>query len=603
VLLRSPRKVQQAGRLRPAFHSWSILVLLSLISLICGACDDLEKPKSEPYYSGTTPPRKQEFRWSNGKLPKTLDPARAAAPSEADLVRAVYEGLTEIDAKTLKEKPAVAQNWTASEDLRNWTFHIRPNARWTNGKPVTADDFVRSWKRLGDIGDALPQRDLLKNIVGFPLPKKHLSAPSSDLIPNSKTPPTAEPIPDVNSSPSPPIANVNANANREPGPAPPVFGVRALDPSTLQVLLIAPDKDFPKLVAHPLFRPVFDAAEVVNKPPGTNVVTNGPFKITVVDDGGVTLEQSQSYWNRETIALEQVRLVASENAEQALNAYRAGEIDAVTNADFEPLALKLLEPFEDFRRRTHAAVNFYEINHEEAPFDDRRVREALAISIERERLTEGEMEGQAQPALSFLPFVSTDETKLVQDKERAKKLMEDAGFPNGKDFPIVSLVINRNDTQQRIARAVARMWKETLNVETEIVVKENAELEQARVAGDYDLIRRNVVFPTADELMSILLILKPPTASTVAAEPAKGTGVEALDPKDLIEKPQQSSTPVEAPDVTMSDANAIYELWAIPLYFPTSYSLVKPYVSGFEMNSLDAASLADVSINSDWQPK
>jgi len=570
------------------------------VQLICSACNDFEKPKSEPYYSGTTPPRKQEFRWSNGKLPKTLDPARATAPPETDLVRAVFEGLTEIDAKTLKEKPAAAASWTASEDLRSWTFHIRPNARWSNGKPVTADDFVRSWRRLGEMGDTLVQRDLLKNIVGFPLPKKHVAVPSSELIPNSNTTTAVEATPEMSSTP-PPAAN--ANVNHEAGPAPPAFGVIASDPLTLEVLLIAPDKDFPKLVAHPLFRPVFDAADVVNKPPGTNVVTNGAFKITIVDDGGITLEQSQSYWNREAIALERVRLVASENAEQALNAYRSGEIDAVTNADFEPLALKLLEPFDDFRRRTHAAVNFYEINHEEAPFDDRRVREALAISIERERLTEGEMDGLTQPALSFLPFVSTDETKIVQDKERAKDLMEDAGFPNGEDFPDIRLVVNRNDTQQRIARAVARMWKENLNIETEIVVKENAELEEARLIGDYDLIRRNAVFPTADELMSILSILKPPQNPTVIAEPTKGAGVEARDPKEPVAKPQQNLKSVEAPDVTMSEANAIYELWAIPLYFPTSYSLVKPYVSGFEMNSLDAPSLADVSINSDWQPK
>ena len=368
-------------------------------------------------------------------------------------------------------------------------------------------------------------------------------------------------------------------------------------------MLIAPDKDFPKLVAHPLFRPVFDVSDILNKQPNTNVVTNGPFRITLVGDDGITLERSQSYWNRETLALERVRLVASENAEQALNAYRSGEIDAVTNADFEPLALKLLEPFEDFRRRTHAAVNFYEVNHEKAPFDDRRVREALAISIERERLTEGEMEGQTQPALSFLPFVSSDETKIVQDKERAKDLMEEAGFPNGQDFPQIRLVVNRNDIQQRVARAVGRMWKENLNIDTEIIVKENAELEDARVSGDYDLIRRNTVFPTVDELMSILSILKPPQSHTTPVEPQKATGVEALDPKDVLEKPHQDTTAAETPDVTMSEANAIYELWAIPLYFPTSYSLVKPYVSGFEMNSLDAPSLADVSINSDWQPK
>ncbi len=600
MLLSNPYKVQRASRIRSAFRSRSILACLLIVQLIASACNDLEKPKSEPYYSGTTPPRKQEFRWSNGKLPKTLDPARATSPPETDLIRAVYEGLTEIDSKTLKEEPAAAESWTADEDLRSWTFHIRPTARWSNGKPVTAEDFVRSWRRLGEMGDTLVQSDLLKNIVGFPLPKKQIIVPSTELIPDSNTAAKVESTPELSSTPPPPA---NVNTNHEAGPAPPAFGVSAADPLTLHVLLIAPDKDFPKLVAHPLFRPVFDAADVVNKTPTVNVITNGAFRITTVDDGGVTLERSQTYWNREAIALERVRLVASENAEQALNAYRAGDIDAVTNADFEPLALKLLEPFEDFRRRTHAAVNFYEVNHEEAPFDDRRVREALAISIERERLTEGEMEGQTQPALSFLPFVSTDETKIVQDKERAKDLMEEAGFPNGEDFPDIRLVINRNDTQQRVARAVARMWKENLNVDTEIIIKENAEFEQARISGDYDLIRRNTVFPTADELMSILSILKPPQNPAVTAEPTKGAGVEARDPKQVIEKPQQSSSPVEAPDVTMSEANAIYELWAIPLYFPTSYSLVKPYVSGFEMNSLDAPSLSDVSINSDWQPK
>ena len=183
MLLSSPDKIHRVHSIRSLLRSHGSLVCLVAI-LFCAACNELDKPKTEPYYSGTTPPRKQEFRWSNGKLPKTLDPARATAPPETDLVRAVFEGLTEIDSKTLKEKPAVAQSWTTSEDLRTWTFRIRPNARWSNDKPVTADDFVRSWKRLGELGDALVQRDLLKNIVGFPLAKKRVAVPSSELIPN-----------------------------------------------------------------------------------------------------------------------------------------------------------------------------------------------------------------------------------------------------------------------------------------------------------------------------------------------------------------------------------------------------------------------------------
>ena len=368
-------------------------------------------------------------------------------------------------------------------------------------------------------------------------------------------------------------------------------------------MLVAPDRDFAKLVAHSIFRPVFDDG-VGDKPPSSDFITNGPFRITGTDASGVMLERSDSYWNRDAIKLERVQFVAFDNAEQALTAYKAGDIDAVTNADFEPLALKLLEPFEDFRRRTHAAVNFYEINHEKPPFDDRRVREALAISIERERLTEGEMEGGTQPALSFLPFTTNSDVKIVQDKEKALALLDEAGFPGGKGFPAIRLVVNRNETQQRIARAVARMWKQNLNIETEVVVKENAELEQARSTGDFDLIRRGVVFPTADELMSILAILKPPQRPADAATASGDIGVEARDPQNNgAPKPADRSPVVESPDVTMSEANAVYELWAIPLYFPTSYSLVKPYVVGFEMNSLDAPLLTDVSIDADWQPK
>jgi ABC-type oligopeptide transport system substrate-binding subunit len=115
------------------------------LALIFGACSGNESTGNQPYYARTEPPRKQEFRWSNGKLPKTVDPAFTAAPPETDLVRAIFEGLTELDPRTLDAKPGVAEKWIASSDLRSWTFYLRPEAKWSNGKPVTAQDFVRSW--------------------------------------------------------------------------------------------------------------------------------------------------------------------------------------------------------------------------------------------------------------------------------------------------------------------------------------------------------------------------------------------------------------------------------------------------------------------------
>ena len=597
--LRSKTDLLIARHCRRALTALALLIPLSL-----AGCGELEKSKGEPYYAESKPPRKQEFRWSNGKLPRSSDPARASVPPETDLVRAIYEGLTELDPVTLEARPALADEWTASDDNRTWTFHLRPGARWSNGKQVTADDFVRSWKRLGQLGDAAAHHDLLKNIVGFPIRGRETGAPPAGLVPVPAEP-SAMPIPAPSIRETPAEPNTDASpVERVAGSEP--AGVLAVDASTLRVSLIAPDADFPKLVAHPIFRPIFgDGTEFESTRITPDAVVNGPFKIASVNSDGVMLERSETYWNRDSVKLERVSLVTTENAEAALDAYRSGEIDAITNAEFEPLALKLLEPFEDFRRRTHAAVNFYEINHERPPFDDRRVREALAIAIERERLTEGEMEGLTQPALSFLPFKGGAEARLIQDKERASELLGEAGFPNGENFPVIRLVVNRNDTQQRIARAVARMWKQNLDVETEIIVKENAEVEEARNAGDFDLVRRNTVFPTADELMSILSVLRPPKSDTAPQPVPSGTaanGVEATDaPSSSSVGPAGPS--IELPDITMSEANAVYELWAIPLYFPTSYSLVKPYVAGFEMNSLDTPLLQNVSIDSNWQPK
>ncbi len=295
--------------------------------------------------------------------------------------------------------------------------------------------------------------------------------------------------------------------------------------------------------------------------------------------------------------------------------------------DFEPLALKLLTPFDDFRRTPHGAINFYEFNRRKPPFDDRRVREALAISIERERLTENEMEGATEPALSFMPS-DGDGTKLTQDAEKAKNILSEAGFPNGENFPTIKLVVNRNNVQQRIARSVAKMWKENLNIKTEIVVKEPAEIETARKTGDFDMLRRGVVIPTSDETANMLAIFAPrkevketankkdaPAGESKTAEktPNDKSVQEKLNGDELQIQTFETLTPETGVDILveyldetseaiLTEEQAIIELPAIPLYFPTSYSLVKPYVIGFEINSLDAPSLKDVRIDNNWQP-
>lgn len=553
-------------------------------------------------------------------MAKSFDPALASAPPETDVVRAIFEGLTDTDPKTLESIPAIAAEWKPSDNYKTWTFHLRKDAKWSNGERVTANDFVRSWQRLAEMGEKVSHYKLLKNIVGMNLVKKEewpVVNGKTEIFPTTSTEQKFKFLQRENESgnlpgilPEPPEEKDDAPELNKPAPK---LGVVAVDNFTLKVSLINPDKNFPALVAHPIFRPIFgDGKDFETGKLNAGIVTNGAFRITSIGPDGITLDRAEHFWNKDKIELERVKFIPAENGEKALEAYRKGDVDAVTNTDFEPLALKLLAPYNDFRRTTHGALNFYEFNQNKKPFDDRRVREALAIAIERERLTEGETEGATKPALTFTPFEKEGADKLAQDAGRAKNLLAEAGFAEGENFPTIQLVVNRNDLQQRIARVVAKMWKQNLNINTEIHVKDSEEIETARSAGDFDVIRRGGIFPTSDETANMLAIFAPdaPTPEDLNNDQAlenAATGDEEKDSKqteasDAKENPVRITATIDDA-VILSSEDAIIELPAIPLYFPTSYSLVKPYVLGFETNVLDAPSLKDIKIDNSWQPK
>src|SRR4029079_979921 len=146
-------------------------------------------------------------------------------------------------------------------------------------------------------------------------------------------------------------------------------------------------------------------------------------------------------------------------------------------------------------------------NTAKTPFDDVRVREALAISIDRERVSRNDLGGATEAAGKFLPsemaggepVVATRDV-LEQDVDRARALLADAGYPNGDGFPVIRLLINRNEQQKTVAQSIAAMWRAALNVQTEIVVKNWDEYEAAIHAGDYDVVRRGMVMQTTSEL-------------------------------------------------------------------------------------------------------
>jgi ABC-type transport system substrate-binding protein len=280
----------------------------------------------------------------------------------------------------------------------------------------------------------------------------------------------------------------------------------------------------------------------------------------------------------------------------------------------EPLAIKLLTPYSDFKRSTYAALTLYNFNQTKPPFNDIRVREALTITIDRDRISQDVMGGSTVPADRYLPDNEQPKNDRKSEKTsagaanvaRARALLVQAGYPEGKGFPKISLLINRNEQQRAVAQTIASMWKTGLNIDTEVVARNWEEYEAALNTGEYDIARRSVVMPAPDERLIISMIFEigiPPVPDPVS------TPVRVPDNAAIIGPPASRNEPLAKvgvlqaePSAVQNEAAALKEFAAIPLFFASSYALVKPYVSGFETNLQDAPSLKRVKIDPDWEP-
>ncbi|HZH30719.1 MAG TPA: peptide ABC transporter substrate-binding protein [Pyrinomonadaceae bacterium] len=590
------------------------------LTVASGGCFSSEE--GETYYGRIIVPTRQEFRWSDGGLPQVFDPALAAAPPDTDVVRAMFEGLTEYDARTLKPVSGVALHWESAAGDREWTFHLRHDARWSNGDPVTAHDFLRSWQRTLQLGERAPHAKLLANIEGVQVNGfiRELPATSPPATADGGRAGEATQVATPDASPIPVKAEL---------------GVEALNDFTLRVRLQRPDKNFPALVAHPVFRPVHQSrdakeaerAERAEGDEGTRddaraensapIISNGAFNLSAQAADGVVLERADSYWNAKIVALERIRFVPATDAEAALSAYRAGEVDAVTNANIEPLAMKLLTPYKDFRRATFGALTFYDFNTTRPPFNDRRVRQALSLAVDRQRLSADTLGGATEAAVGFLPVTGEGGADGVErgvsfDADEARRLLAEAGFAGGNNFPRVRLLVNRNEQHRAVAAAIASMWRNVLGVETEIVLRNWDDYEAALVSGDYDVARRSMIMQTVDEESNILAMFDPARLNFVTSagtsDGAEANASSTPRPTPPGEANSAEAAPNSSPSAgaptqpILSEQQALEELPAIPIYFASSYALVKPYVAGFDSNVLDAPSLQHVRINTNWQP-
>lgn len=396
----------------------------------------------------------------NGAEPEVLDPALITAQASGRLAYALFEGLTSFDAKAIPQ-PGVAERWEISPDGLVYTFHLRRNSAWSNGDPVTAEDFAYSWERA--------------------LRPATASEYASQLYPIRNAQP------------------YNAGTLKSFDEV----GVRALDPYTLQVTLENPTPYFLDLCAFATFLPVHRAtvekySDWATKP--DHFVGNGSYLMKewrLFDR--VRLVKNPAYWNAEAVALKSIDILPSAKANTAFNFYHTGMADLMMDKGLAPTALiGELKKRPDFHAAPFLGNYFIRFNASRKPFNDPRVRLAFSLVIDKQLLVDKITRAGEPPADSLTPpgtgqgYVPPEGLKL--DPERARQLLAEAGYPDGKGFPIVSyLYKGDSDVDRDVAVELQGMFARELGVRMELQAQEWTVYLNSQSSLNYDLCRSSWV--------------------------------------------------------------------------------------------------------------
>jgi len=493
----------------------------------------------------TSTGRRADFRFNNATEPKTLDPQLATGDPEQRILSSLFEGLARLDARSLEPVPGVAESWEISADGKTYTFHLRPSARWSDGHPITAQDFCYAWRRLQEpslgseyayimhmvryaqaynthAGQAASLRGPIPAAVAELLQKYPGSIPAAAVLAFSSkqnldstlkgTPnellrnfllrpagdlPHAElaALPEQFELEGKRRAALYQEAERHFGID---GGAYAKDAHTLVVELVAPTPYFLELTS---FYPLYPVPRwAIEKSTGRNwflpdqIVSNGPFRLSQWRVGDhIRLERSDTYWGRSQVKLREIDVLPIENATTALNLYLTGELDWIPQQTVpQDLAPDLLGRPDFFTGPAFIAY-FYRINCTRKPFNDVRVRKALNLAIDREQITRDVLRLGQLPATHFVPpgirGYKQPESGISFDVEQARRLLAEAGFPDGRGFPKFGILYNTAESHKKVAEVLADQLRRNLHVDVSAYNQEWQSYQQSARALDYDLVR------------------------------------------------------------------------------------------------------------------
>ena len=534
----------------------AILMCLSLVA--CGGSSsggnisDMAAATTEAPAS-TTPAADvaQEMTFVLSDEPDGIDPTVTNNSFAMYVLCNCFEGLVTYDPSG-SIVPGCAESWDISEDGTVYTFHLRDGLKWSDGTPLTANDFVYSIQR-----------------VLTPSTTAQYYSMMADYIKGAKE-----------------FYEGTATAEE--------LGAKALDDQTLEITLIQPTSFFIDVVSMWCYFPVQEATITANGDRWTasadTYISNGPFKMEQINLGeGYVLVKNENYWDADNVTLEKLTFRFILDSATALTAYESGDVDGIRSI-----------PSADYARlvASNAGVNvvpnygtvYYNINCSKAPYDNPLVRKALNLAIDRKTIIENVVQIDAEPAYSFLaPGYGVDGKDITADRstfglsetadvEAAQAALAEAGYPNGEGFPTLQLSYYSNDTVKKVVEAMAEMFKTNLNINVEISSNDWAIYYESIQTGDYEV---GAMGWSADYLnpMSFLPLFKTGDSTNNAFY-----SNSAYD--DLVNQIMMETDAAAAAELTLqADEIVSNDYVCIPLYYKSNSYLMKDYISGVYMVS------------------
>ena len=502
------------------------------------------------------------LHFGNFSEPQSIDPHVMSGSPEVNIANSLYEGLVVRNPATLEMDPGVAERWDISDDGKVMTFYLNPEARWSNGDPVTAEDFAWSLRRSlhPDMGNQLAY-------VLFP------------------------------------IVGAEAFSKGELADAD-MLGVRALDPRTLQITLEHPDPYFLGILgvypSYPVHRATVEAHgkftdRFTRWTRVENFVGNGPFTLAQWKiNRRLVVNKSETYWDADTVALNRVvyHPVDKEVSEERM--FRAGQLHYTSQVPINKIPVYQRMSDSPYRQAPWQGSYYLQFNIHVHPVNDQRVRKALAMAIDREKLVKTVLLGTELANSALVPAGTPNYTSpdiLRYDPEAARVLLAEAGYPDGQGWPGLEYLYNTSENHRRIAIALQQMWKDELNIDISLINQEWKVYLDTVTQKDYTMSRRGWI---ASDLNPAAFL-----SSFTSENGNNDTGFANTRYDEIMLKRAPETADRAERLALMQEAEAILlqSGAVIPLYTYNSKHLIQPSVKGAPSNVLDIVRFKNISLD------